>query len=167
MTVVVNGQERPVNLVGVTEGFNRIRNLAILRGRYFDSDDMESRSKVCLLTEDLARRMFPFDDPEGREIRVGELQFTVIGVFKERVATFGQTEIKQESVIVPFSLLQVLHGDAVFQDVVRPRRTAPRIFRSSRAKCRRFFRAATAAAHSIASRIPPGFSRRRDRLPSR
>ena len=51
MTVIVGGQERPITLVGVTQGFNRIRNLAILRGRYFDSDDMDSRSKVCLLTE--------------------------------------------------------------------------------------------------------------------
>ena len=115
MTVVVNGQERPVTLVGVTQGFNRIRNLAILHGRYFDSDDMDSRSKVCLLTEDLARRAFPFDDPDGKDIQVGELRFTVIGVFKERTATFGQTEIKQESVIVPFSLLQYYTGTQYFR----------------------------------------------------
>ena len=115
MTVVVNGQERPVTLVGVTQGFNRFRNLAILHGRYFDSDDMDSRSKVCLLTEDLARRAFPFDDPDGKDIQVGELRFTVIGVFKERTATFGQTEIKQESVIVPFSLLQYYTGTQYFR----------------------------------------------------
>jgi putative ABC transport system permease protein len=115
MTVVVNGQERPVTLLGVTQGFNRIRNLAILRGRYFDSDDMDSRSKVCLLTEDLAHRVFPFDDPVGRSIRVGELVFTVIGVFNERVATFGQTEIQKESVVVPFSLLQYYTGTEYFR----------------------------------------------------
>ena len=115
MTVVVKGQERPITLVGVTQGFNRIRNLAILHGRYFDSDDMDSRSKVCLLTEDLARRVFPFDDPDGKEIQVGELRFTVIGVFKERSTTFGQTEIRQESVIVPFSLLQYYTGTQYFR----------------------------------------------------
>jgi putative ABC transport system permease protein len=115
MTVVVNGRERPITLVGVTKGFDRIRNLAILRGRYFDSDDMDSRSKVCLLTEALARRVFPFDDPDGKEIQVGELRFTVIGVFKERAATFGETEIRQESVIVPFSLLQYYTGTQYFR----------------------------------------------------
>jgi putative ABC transport system permease protein len=114
MTVVVNGRERPITLVGVTQGFDRIRNLAILRGRYFDSDDMDSRSKVCLVTEALARRAFPFDDPDGKEIQVGELRFTVIGVFKERAATFGETEIRQESVIVPFSLLQYYTGTPYF-----------------------------------------------------
>ena len=115
MTVIVGGQERPITLVGVTQGFNRIRNLAILRGRYFDSDDMDSRSKVCLLTEALARRVFPYDDPNGKEIQVGELHFTVIGVFKERAATFGSTEISQESMIVPFSLLQYYTGTPYFR----------------------------------------------------
>jgi putative ABC transport system permease protein len=115
MTVVINGQERPVTLVGVTEGFDRIRNLGVLRGRYFDSDDMQSRSKVCLLTPDLARRIFPFDEPTGHEIRVGELEFSVIGVVQDRVASFGQTEIKKESVIVPFSLLQYYTGTPYFR----------------------------------------------------
>jgi len=106
MTMVVNGQERPINLVGVTQGFSRIRNLAVIQGRYFDQDDMALRSKMCLLTEDLAKRAFPFEDPVGKQVRVGELQFTVIGVFRERVATLGQTEVTRESMIVPFSLLQ-------------------------------------------------------------
>ena len=110
MTVVINGVERPVNLVGVTEGFQQIRNLAILRGRYLDSDDMESRSKVCLITQDLANLMFPSDNPVGKGVRLGELSFTVIGVFRERVATFGQTEITRESLIVPFQLIRYYTG---------------------------------------------------------
>ena len=115
MTVVVNGRERPVTLVGVTEGFERIRNLAVLQGRYFDSDEMESRAKVCLLTEDLARRAFPFDDPEGKSIRAGELQFNVIGVVREQAASFAQTEIRKESVIIPFPLLQYYTGTTYFR----------------------------------------------------
>ncbi|MBI4457088.1 MAG: ABC transporter permease [Acidobacteria bacterium] len=110
MTVVVASVEHPVNLVGVTTGFQRIRNLVILRGRFFDNGDMESRSKVCLLTEELAKVIFRNDDPIGKDIRVGELSFTVIGVFRERVATFGQSEITRESVIIPFPLLRYYTG---------------------------------------------------------
>lgn len=110
MTVVAGGVERPVTLVAVTEGFQRIRNLLIVRGRYFDAADMESHSKVCLLTEALANAVFPGIDPVGQDLRVGELRFTIIGVFKERVATFGQSEIALESVIVPFGLLKSYAG---------------------------------------------------------
>jgi putative ABC transport system permease protein len=110
-TVVVHGIEHPVNLVGVTDGFQQIRNLIISRGRYFDQQDMNSESKVCLLTEDLANLVFPADDPIGKTIRLGELSFTVVGVFRERVATFGQTEITRESVLIPFALVKYYTGE--------------------------------------------------------
>ena len=52
MTVVVEGHERPISMVGVTEGFQKIRNLEILTGRFFDPEDMTSRNKVTLVMED-------------------------------------------------------------------------------------------------------------------
>jgi|SRR5579884_245436 len=132
MVVVAQGAEHSVALVAVTEEFQQIRNLLVLKGRYFDPVDIDSRSKVCLITEDLARSAFPGTDPIGQDIRVGELRFSVIGVFKERVATFGQSEIARESVIVPFDLLKsyagvdnvkVLYAQAVNPNAV-PRLTA-------------------------------------------
>jgi putative ABC transport system permease protein len=110
MSVVAGAVERPVTLVAVTQDFQAIRNLLVTRGRYFDDDDIKSRSKVCLLTEELAQVVFHGADPVGTEMRVGELRFTIIGVFKERVATFGQSEIARESVIVPFGLLKSYAG---------------------------------------------------------
>ena len=108
-----NGVEHPISLVGVTPGFSQIRRLVILKGRYFDQDDLMTRSKVCVITELLASSLFPDDDPLGKEVRVADLHFTVIGVFRERVATFGQTEITSETVIIPFSLIKVLHRQPV------------------------------------------------------
>jgi putative ABC transport system permease protein len=111
MTVMVGGVEDPVNLVGVTDGFQQIRNFVIVTGRYFDRDDLTARSKVCLLTEYLAERVFPGQDPVNQDIRVGELHFTVIGVFRERISTFGQSEITRESVLIPFSLIKDYTGE--------------------------------------------------------
>src|ERR1700687_1512163 len=47
-SVVINGQEKPVALVGVTEGFQKIRNLLILEGRFFDDLDQYDSDKGCL-----------------------------------------------------------------------------------------------------------------------
>jgi putative ABC transport system permease protein len=115
MTVAVNGKERPINLVGVTEGFQQIRNLEILRGNYFGQDDLRSRRKICLITRDLATLLFPFENPIGEDIRIGELHFTVIGVFRERGATFGQTEIQPRTAIVPFPLIKDFTGTEFFR----------------------------------------------------
>jgi putative ABC transport system permease protein len=110
MSVVAAGVERPVKLVGVTDDFQQIRRLVVFRGRYFDPDDMMSHSKVCLLTQELAERVFPHEDPVGQEIRVGDLRFAVIGVFRERISTFGETEIARESVLIPFGLMTYYTG---------------------------------------------------------
>ena len=139
-TVVAGGVERSVSLVGVTPGFQEIRKLTILRGRYFDPADMEARSKVCLVTQELAARVFPFEDPIGKSIRLGELSFTVIGVFRERVATFGLSEIQRESVIIPFTLMRYYAGSESFsalyaqarlpQDVPTVTRQVERVLKS-------------------------------------
>jgi putative ABC transport system permease protein len=110
MAVVAGGVARPVTLVAVTERFQNLRHLRVLKGRFFDADDIQAHSKVCVLTEDLAQIVFPESDPVGQGIRVGELRFTVIGVFKERISTFGQSEIARESLIVPFGLLKSYAG---------------------------------------------------------
>jgi len=111
LVVVVDGVEHPISLVGVTDGFQQIRHLVVDRGRYFDEDDLGSRSKVCLITRQLAAAVFPNEDPVGKEIHAGELAFLVIGVFHERIATFGQSEITPESVVVPFPLISYYTGD--------------------------------------------------------
>ena len=108
-SVIINGQERPVSLIGVTEGFQRIRNLLILKGRFFDSVDLVTASKACMITQDLAKKL-PDQDPVGKQLRIGELTFTIIAVFRERVATFGQSEITTESVLIPFPLIKYYSG---------------------------------------------------------
>jgi putative ABC transport system permease protein len=110
MTVIAGGVERPVNLVGVTDGYQAIRRLLVLRGRYFDAGDMEMRSKVCLITTQLAERIFGQENPIGKSVRAGELTFTVIGVFRERVETFGLSDIQENSVIIPFTLMKYYTG---------------------------------------------------------
>jgi putative ABC transport system permease protein len=110
--VNVGSFERNVSLVGVTEEFQQIRNLLILQGRFLDAEDTAARSRVCLITKQLANFAFPFQDPIGESLHVGELSFTVIGVFRERVETFGLSEIQDYSVLIPFPLMKYYLGDS-------------------------------------------------------
>jgi putative ABC transport system permease protein len=110
MSVVAQGVVRPVTLIGVTMGYQEIRRLVVLRGRYLDALDMETRSKTCVITPQLAKRLFGQDNPVGRELHVGELIFTIIGVFNERVETFGLSDIQTETVLIPFGLIKYYTG---------------------------------------------------------
>jgi putative ABC transport system permease protein len=109
--VVTGGTEHAVTLFGATDGFQLIRNLLILKGRFLDAIDAQTHSKVCLITDELATLAFPNEDPIGKSLRVGQISFTVVGVFRERVGTFGLSEVQRYTVLVPFSLMQYYTGD--------------------------------------------------------
>jgi putative ABC transport system permease protein len=111
MTVLAQNKVWPVGLIGVTPEFQQIRNLVVLQGRYFDDSDFSTVSKVCVLSEHLAQEVFPNQNPEGMGIHMGELTLTIVGVFRERVGTFGQSEIRTDSVLVPFPLIRYYTGD--------------------------------------------------------
>jgi putative ABC transport system permease protein len=113
MTIVVDGRTKTVALIGVTQNYQQIRRLVVLRGRYFDAQDMATRSKVCLITQELAHKVYGADNPVGRSLRMGELTFTVIGVFRERVATYGLSEMQEDSVLIPLPLIRYYKGQDV------------------------------------------------------
>src|SRR5262249_5236068 len=71
-----------------------------------DQGDTEMHSKVCLITEELAARVFPGDDPVGKTIRTGELTFSAIGVFREHGTTFGESDIRPLTMLVPFPMIR-------------------------------------------------------------
>jgi putative ABC transport system permease protein len=109
-SVVSQGVVRPVTLMGVTQGYQDIRRLLILRGRFLDSLDMDSRSKVCVVTPQLATKLYGPENPIGRELRLEDSTFIIVGVFKERVETFGLSDIQSETVLIPFGLMKYYTG---------------------------------------------------------
>jgi putative ABC transport system permease protein len=102
-------------LVGVTQDFESIRNLRIISGRYFDAKDYLSRFKVCLITDRMVQAAFGPDTAVGNTIQVGQFRCTIIGIFTEGVPTLGQSEIQDETLLIPFPLVKDITGDDFFQ----------------------------------------------------
>ncbi len=120
--MVVDGKERDITVLGSSAEYRLVRNLSIVAGRFYDADETAAREKVCLLTHDLARRLYgsPQNAPGG-VLKVFGLQFTVIGVFRETIPTFEQTEILGESVLIPITVMKyfvpVLRVDPLYVSV--------------------------------------------------
>jgi putative ABC transport system permease protein len=106
-TMLVDGKEQNVAVNGCDEYYKSVRNLVILAGRFLDPSDIQLRQKVALLTEKLAQRLFGGQRAAlGNVIKIHGLQFTVIGTFRERVETFGQSELGKETILIPSSVLR-------------------------------------------------------------
>src|SRR5437764_733328 len=74
-------------------------------GRFFGEADSRARNKVGVLAEDLARQLYGSADLAiGQEIKLSGLPFTVIGTFKERVDTFGRSEVTNNTVVIPYTV---------------------------------------------------------------
>jgi putative ABC transport system permease protein len=109
LAMTIAGKEHAVSVVGVTDDFDKVRNLDVVRGRFLDDIDIQNRARAAVITETLAG-LLGYENPIGQHIKVDGLSLTIVGVFKERVATFGQTEITSETVIVPFPLMKDFTG---------------------------------------------------------
>ena len=99
------GKEREVLILGVSPEYRYIRNLDVLVGRFFDEEDEQSRNKVAVLQQKLADRLYGSEDEAiGKVIKLSGLPFTIIGTFKERVETFGQTEVTSDTILIPYTV---------------------------------------------------------------
>ncbi len=73
---------------GTTPELQRVANLKVARGRYLSQQDVDEAAPVGVLGHDMARTLFPFDDPLGATVRVDGKVITVVGVL-ESVGTSG------------------------------------------------------------------------------
>jgi putative ABC transport system permease protein len=65
---------------GVTPDLQRIAKLRIQRGRYLTQGDMDDRAAVAVVGTEVARQLFPFEDPLGQTLRVDDKAFTIVGL---------------------------------------------------------------------------------------
>jgi len=98
-------------LLGVSPQYKEVRNLAILAGRFFDDQDATAHTKVAVIVAPFAVALF--DSPQkaiGHTITVRGIPFVIIGVFKERVETFGQSEISNQTILIPYEVARYFDG---------------------------------------------------------
>ncbi len=105
--MIIEGREEDVAIIGSDEYYPQVRNLERLAGRFLDAGDVIQRYKVAMLTERLAKRLYGGQQQAvGQTIKLHGIQFGVIGTFKERADTFGQTELTGENVLIPWTVLR-------------------------------------------------------------
>jgi predicted permease len=79
-----NGSRSPdsisVPLQTVTAGYLDVLRIPLLQGRQFNDDDRNGVALVTIINQALADRLFPNESPIGREITIGNRQYSIIGV---------------------------------------------------------------------------------------
>jgi putative ABC transport system permease protein len=110
-------------LLGVTPFYEFVHSQYIGRGRFISDADMAARSNVCILGVDVARALFPYEEPLDKEIKIQGNPYRIIGVMEPLGNFFGQS--RDNSVFIPITTFDKYYPDlpapeVVFFIIVRP-----------------------------------------------
>jgi len=101
--VQAGGLSSSTSIFGVTPEFLPVRQFEIAQGRFFTASDLNGARNVTVVGPDLGAKMFPGKAPVGRQLRIRNQLFEVIGVLEPKGAVFGQNQ--DENAYVPLSTM--------------------------------------------------------------
>ena len=101
--VQAGGLSSSTSILGVTPEFLPVRQFEMAQGRFFTASDLNGARNVTVVGPDLGTKMFPGKAPVGRQLRIRNQLFEVIGVLEPKGAVFGQNQ--DENAYVPLSTM--------------------------------------------------------------
>ena len=103
--VVYQNQNWNTGIIGTTPNYFTIRNWPVRSGSVFGDDEVDSAAQVCLLGTTVAQILFGNEDPVGKQTRIGNLPFRVVGVLESK----GQSVMgddQDDRIFVPYTTVQ-------------------------------------------------------------
>jgi putative ABC transport system permease protein len=105
-------------LLGVSPQYKRVRGLIVLAGRFFDDQDAAAHAKVAVLNLPLATELY--GSPQAaidNSISIKGVPLVIIGVFKESIDTFGQSEIGDQTILIPYEVARYFTGTDTLKEI--------------------------------------------------
>ena len=95
-------------VIGTTEQYAQTSNAEPASGRFLTQSDVRHNRYVCVLGDEVARRLFRKENPLGRRVRIGDKKYLVIGVLAKKGNFFGQS--MDSYVVVPLGTFRRVYG---------------------------------------------------------
>jgi ABC-type antimicrobial peptide transport system permease subunit len=107
-TQVVYGSRNwvPFSIYGTTPAFLVVRDWTNLaQGEIFTDRDVRNANRVCLLGHTLVRELFQGDSPIGKDIRINNVSFKVVGVLSRKGANMMGMD-QDDIVVAPWTAIK-------------------------------------------------------------
>ncbi|MEM9904460.1 MAG: ABC transporter permease [Cyanobacteria bacterium P01_D01_bin.44] len=102
---LINYRNRNTNssIIGTNPDFLTVRSFEVAQGRFINDLDLRRRSSVVVLGDTLAERLFEGENPLGKQIRIRNLTFNIVGVLEKKGSNLGLDY--DDAVMVPITTL--------------------------------------------------------------
>jgi len=110
---VINGDRKTnpnTDLCGTDENFITARNYEVAYGRNLSTEDVSLGRPICVIGDDVAKVIFPNEDPLGRMMRINGQNYTVVGQLVPKGTSFGHSQ--DNLVITPITRFLAIYGRA-------------------------------------------------------
>jgi len=101
----IGRESRNYTMEATVPAFTESQNWVLDFGRFLSNDDISTHKKICIIGAKVWEEMFNKINPIGREIRVRNERFTVVGVMEEKGTAFGDFDRDRE-ILVPLTTAQ-------------------------------------------------------------
>ena len=124
------GVTKETMFLGVSPQYRDIRNLRVVAGRFFDDQDTASHAKVAVLVTPLAKTIYGTPSAAiDQSLSVHGIPFIIIGVAEMRIPDFGQSELSDQTVLIPYPVARYFTGSdnvkEIFFSVKTPQEVIP------------------------------------------
>ena len=106
LVATANGHNENGRVRGVTPNYLTVRNRQVAAGRFFDQNDSDGLARVAVIGLTVVERLFPDSYPIGQNIRLGEVNFRVIGVLTKSSSSGGFSGDDNDLIFIPISTAQ-------------------------------------------------------------
>ncbi len=94
-------------ITGTTPNYGEVRNVKAVAGRYFTAMEEAVRARVCLIGSTVRDNLFdPNEDPLGKTLRIGRMNFEIIGVLETKGQAGGWMN-PDDQVLIPLATAQM------------------------------------------------------------
>ena len=115
MTVVRGYRSQTTMVRAVNVAYGRIRNQSMEAGRWLAPEDETGKRRVAVLGAEAASKLFGEIPPEGEEIAINGLRFTVIGVLRTKTQVANYNTPDNECLFIPYETAS-LYRDLKYPD---------------------------------------------------
>jgi len=96
-----NEKSRMIQVFGSQPTLLYLWSLDLEEGRMVTDEEVLHRSKVVVLGHSPRRDLFPHSDPIGKNVKIGNDEFTIVGTFVERKTLFG--DFGENFALIPYT----------------------------------------------------------------